>query len=197
MSSSESHSPRLQTARPLVGVWGLSQNIFCFPRKSNGASDVPATQQRQILDAMPSSLSNPGRLDSFPSPHRFPHNSGWCVTGKHRPWLLAADPNICLRATRCLQSRVGSTHASVGLLMSLSCTGVARGHSFVTPPVNRHTCLRHIWRQYGERFPTKQKTAQRLLVINTSETSRCTKVFVVSFYSYKKPENEKLPFTWE
>lgn len=145
MSSLESHSPRLQTARPLVGVWGLSQNIFCFPLKSNGANDVPATQQRQILDAMQSSLSNPGRLDSFPSPHRFPHNSGWCVTGKHRPWLLAADPNICLRATRCLQSRVGSTHASVGLLMSLSCTGSL----VVTRLLLHRSTGTHVWGTSG------------------------------------------------
>lgn len=69
----------------------------------------------------------------------------WCVTANHQPQTSVSE-SYSLFAER---SRSYSRHVS--LLMRRSCTGSL---VVIHLLVNRHTCLRHIWRQHGER--TKQ-----------------------------------------
>lgn len=183
ISSSEGRSPRPQTARPLLGcvrtepeylrlppeIMKRSQRCSCHAAEADSGGDA-------VL-ALKSGLAPP-------LPHRFPHNSRWCVTANQR-----AQTSVCASYSPFAEPR-RSYSRHVGVLMRRTCPG-----SLVVTRllVNRSTGTR-VWGTSGGNMG---KTARRLLITNTSETSRCTKAFVVSFYSYKKPENEKLPFTWE
>lgn len=83
MSSSESRNPGPQTVQPLFGCVGTEPEYFRLPLKMEPAMFLPHSRE-QILEAMASSLSNPGWLDGFPSTHRVPHKRQWCVTANHR-----------------------------------------------------------------------------------------------------------------
>ena len=160
MSSSESRNPGPQTVQPLFGCVGTEPEYFRLPLKMEPAMFLPHSRE-QILEAMASSLSNPGWLDGFPSTHRVPHKRQWCVTANHRSWLLAADPNICLWGPLAVcRADLLTTwpHQS-------ACWRVVDARPRLL--VNRSTG-EHVRRTSGS------NTGRGLLLTNTSETSRCT-----------------------